>query len=84
MKKNTDIIEICGACGATLANSKTLENHFNQFHYGTPTYSCEFCDKIFFAQGSLDNHTFKVHKIQVSFNCEICDFQCARKNELGM
>ena len=79
---HTDIIEVCGVCGASLANSKSLENHFNQFHYGTPTYSCEFCDKLFYAQGSLDNHTFKVHKIQVSFNCELCEFQCTRKNEL--
>merc|ERR1719400_615260 len=49
---HTDIIEVCGVCGSVLANSKTLENHLNQFHYGTPSYSCEFCDKTFYAQGS--------------------------------
>jgi KRAB domain-containing zinc finger protein len=65
-------------CGKTF-NSRLHFNDHQLSHSGTPTFSCEDCQKMFFTEFKLKNHrTLHVR----AFSCNLCDKRFPKEYKL--
>lgn len=70
MVKHKGLIE-CSECDKKFVTISQFKAHHKRVHLNVRTFSCNLCDKTFYARTTLDRHKM-IHTGEKPFSCEVC------------